>query len=416
MPIIWQSILKRTLADQGILSIVLMFRGIFRPSRFLHKRIPFRLADIGEGISEVQIIQWYVKEGTQIKQFEKIAEVQSDKATVEITSRYDGIVKKLHYGVNDMAKVGEPLIDIETDEKSSIDSSEKESKKPETIKEVKEEKIITSNNDKEFLMMPSVKKYINDNNIDLTRLNIPAGRVTKEDISNALSRSSNTFTEVQMNPVQKAMTRTMEESLKIPHFGYSDEYRMDNLVKIRQEYNEKSNSKISIMPFVIKAVEMALKDFSKLNAHYIDGKLMCSSVINLGIAMDTPQGLVVPVIKDVTRIGAIEKIAEKMADLTDRARRNKLSKEDFEGATLTISNIGTIGGTYASPVIVPPQVCIVAIGKMRTDAVFNGNGAIEPRKLACFSWSADHRVIDGATMARFSNRVKELIENPSYLQ
>lgn len=393
-----------------------MFRGIFRPSRFLHKRIPFRLADIGEGISEVQIIQWYVKEGTQIKQFEKIAEVQSDKATVEITSRYDGIVKKLHYAVHDMAKVGEPLIDIETDEKSSIDLSEKEAKKPETIQEVKEEKIITSNIDKEFLMMPSVRKYINDNNIDLTRLNIPAGRVTKEDILNALSRSSNTFTEVQMNPVQKAMARTMEESLKIPHFGYSDEYRMDNLVKIRQEYNEKSNSKISIMPFVIKAVEMALKDFPKLNSHYIDGKLMCSSVINLGIAMDTPQGLVVPVIKDVSRIGAIEKIAEKMADMTDRARRNKLSKENFEGATITISNIGTIGGTYASPVIVPPQVCIVAIGKMRTDAVFNDNGAIEPRKLACFSWSADHRVIDGATMARFSNRVKELIENPSYLQ
>lgn len=394
-----------------------MFRGIFRPSRFLHKRIPFRLADIGEGISEVQIIQWYVKEGTQIKQFEKIAEVQSDKATVEITSRYDGIVKKLHYAVHDMAKVGEPLIDIETDEKSSIDLSEKEAKKPETIQEVKEEKIITCNIDKEFLMMPSVRKYINDNNIDLTRLNIPAGRVTKEDILNALSRSSNTFTEVQMNPVQKAMARTMEESLKIPHFGYSDEYRMDNLVKIRQEYNEKSNSKISIMPFVIKAVERALKDFPKLNSHYIDGKLMCSSVINLGIAMDTPQGLVVPVIKDVSRIGAIEKIAEKMSDMTDRARRNKLSKENFEGATITISNIGTIGGTYASPVIVPPQVCIVAIGKMRTDAVFNDNGAIEPRKLACFSWSADHRVIDGATMARFSNRVKELIENPSsYLQ
>lgn len=392
-----------------------MFRGIFRPSRFLHKRIPFRLADIGEGISEVQIIQWYVKEGTAIKQFEKIAEVQSDKATVEITSRYDGIVKKLHYGVNDMAKVGEPLIDIETDEKL-VDSSDKETKKPETTQE---EMVTKTNNnkDKDFLMMmPSVRKYINDNNIDIKKLNIPAGRVTKEDILNALSKLSNTFTEYQMNPVQKAMARTMEESLKIPHFGYSDEYRMDNIVKVRQEYNEMSNSKISIMPFVIKAVGMALKDFPKLNSHYVDGKLLCSSVINLGIAMDTPQGLVVPVIKDVTRIGSIEKIAEKMSDLTDRARRNKLSREDFEGATLTVSNIGTIGGTYASPVIVPPQVCIVAIGKMRTNAIFNENGAIEPQKLACFSWSADHRVIDGATMARFSNRVKELIENPSNLQ
>lgn len=395
-----------------------MFRGIFGPSRLLHKRISFRLADIGEGISEVQIIQWHVKEGTAIKQFEKIAEVQSDKATVEITSRYDGIVKKLHYDVNDMAKVGEPLIDIETDEKSSKDSSGELLKIPMEIPQVNEEKNITQIKfDDHFLMMPSVRKYIKENKIDMKKLNIPIGKVTKEDILIALSKTETLrlFTEYHMNPVQKAMARTMEESLKIPHFGYSDQYRMDDLLKIRHEYNEKAVSKISIMPFILKAIGMALKEFPKLNSHYVDGKLMVSSVINLGIAVDTHQGLVVPVIKDVARIGNIEGIAEKMADLTDRARRNKLSKDDFEGATLTVSNIGTIGGTYASPVIVPPQVCILAIGKIRKDAVFNENGSIEPHKLACFSWSADHRAIDGATMARFSNRVKELIEIPSNL-
>jgi 2-oxoisovalerate dehydrogenase E2 component (dihydrolipoyl transacylase) len=389
-------------------------RGIFKSSQFLHKRIPFRLADIGEGISEVQIIQWHVKEGAPVKQFEKIADVQSDKATVEITSRYDGIVKKLHYAVNDMAKVGEPLLDIETDEKSSTDLSEKT--KETNKSQVGEEKKV-NNDENDFFMMPSVRKYIHDNNIDLKKLKMLPGRVRKEDILNALNKTefSNIFTEYKMNPVQKAMSRTMEESLKIPHFGYSDEYRMDNLVKVRQEYNEKSNLNISMMSFVIKAIEIALKDFPKLNAHYVDGKLIFSSVINLGIAIDTPQGLVVPVMKDVARLETIEVIAEQMADLTDRSRRNKLRKDDFEGGTLTVSNIGTIGGTYASPVIVPPQVCIVAIGKMRTNAVFNENGAIEPQKLACFSWSADHRVIDGATMARFSNRVKELIENPSNL-
>lgn len=390
-----------------------MFRasGLFKATRFLHKRIPFKLADIGEGISEVQIIQWHVKEGAKIKQFEKIAEVQSDKATVEITSRYDGIVKKLHYETNEMAKVGEPLIDIETDE--SEQSQDKGTQKSE-IQKTELQKSDTQNTEQypkssdpsgKWLMMPSVRKYIKDNEIDLSKLNLKDGRITKEDILLALNADTN-MKEYQMNPVQKAMAKAMEESLKIPHFGYSDEFRMDNLIKIRNEYS----SKVSMMAFIIKAISTAVKDFPTVNAHYKSDKLWCSSAINLGIAVDTPQGLVVPVLKNVEKMSEMSEISKKLSELTDRARRNKLNKEDFEGATLTISNIGTIGGTYASPKIVPPQVCIVAIGKIRTEAGFTETGAIEPHKMACFSWSADHRALDGATMARFSNRVKELIE------
>lgn len=390
-----------------------MFRasGLFKATRFLHKRIPFKLADIGEGISEVQIIQWHVKEGAKIKQFEKIAEVQSDKATVEITSRYDGIVKKLHYETNEMAKVGEPLIDIETDE--SEQSQDKGTQKSE-IQKTELQKSDTQNTEQypkssdpsgKWLMMPSVRKYIKDNELDLSKLNLKDGRITKEDILLALNAATN-MKEYQMNPVQKAMAKAMEESLKIPHFGYSDEFRMDNLIKIRNEYS----SKVSMMAFIIKAISTAVKDFPTVNAHYKSDKLWCSSAINLGIAVDTPQGLVVPVLKNVEKMSEMSEISKKLSELTDRARRNKLNKEDFEGATLTISNIGTIGGTYASPKIVPPQVCIVAIGKIRTEAGFTETGAIEPHKMACFSWSADHRALDGATMARFSNRVKELIE------
>lgn len=380
--------------------------GVFRITKFLHKRVPFKLADIGEGISEVQIIQWHVKEGSEIKQFEKIAEVQSDKATVEITSRYDGIVKKLHYNVNDMAKVGNPLIDIETSlETSGNEENLKVADEQEKTFELKTETV--AKNGSGLLMLPSVRKYVKENNIDLSKLNL-SGRVTKEDILKKLSMKATDCVEIQMNPVQKAMSRVMEESLKIPHFGYNDEYRMDNLLKRRQDYNEKSTVKVSMMPFIIMAVRMALKDFPKINSHFVDGKLMHFPILNLGIAVDTSQGLVVPVIKNVP--DSIEEIAVKLGDITDRARRNKLNKEDFEGATLTISNIGTIGGTYASPVIVTPQVCIAAIGKIRIIPVYNDAGELEAQKLACFSWSADHRAIDGATMAKFSNRTKELIE------
>lgn len=387
--------------------------GIFKATRFLHKILPFKLADIGEGISEVQIIQWHVKEGSKIKQFEKIAEVQSDKATVEITSRYDGIVKKLHYKANEIAKVGEPLIDIETDEKIISNPIEEPSKQivEETCQKSGEHQPKSSQKTDKLMMMPSVRKFVKDNNIDLSKLdlsNVKDGKISKEEILSALANSNNPNAEYIMNPVQKAMARTMEESLKIPHFGYYDEYRMDNLLKIRNEYSPK----VSIMPFIIKAIATAVKRFPKINAHYKDGKLFCSSAVNFGIAIDTPQGLVAPVLKNIEKMTEIEEISEKLLDLTDRARNNKLNKEDFEGATLTISNIGTIGGTYASPVIIPPQVCIVAIGKIRSEVFFNEAGKIEPYKMAAFSWSADHRAVDGATMARFSNLVKELIEFP----
>lgn len=405
-------------SEPGAVCLRLMLQSIFRATRFLQKRVSFKLADIGEGISEVQIIQWYVKEGNSIKQFDKIAEVQSDKATVEITSRYDGKVSKLHYNLNDMAKVGEPLIDIETDEKTDLKSKslskEIESMKPISESEVKATKQLEDTGD--YLMLPSVRKYIRENEINLDSLSgllIKKGQVlTKEDIKEAIDSAKcgqdlNQFYEHKMNPVQKAMTRAMEQSLKIPHFGYNDEYGMDNLAKVRSIFK----IKVSPLTLIIKALDLAVKDFPIINSHYKDGVVLCSNILNLGIAIDTPQGLVVPVLKKVNEIESIEEIASKLIDLTERARKNKLNQEDFDGATLTISNVGTIGGTYTSPIIVPPQVCIGAIGKIRTVPSYKeGSELVVPRKIACFSWSADHRVVDGATMARFSNRVKEIIE------
>ena len=279
-------------------------------------------------------------------------------------------------------------------------------------------------NSKEFIMMPSVRKFLKEKQIEVSKLNLKILKkekghvITIEDILKAIEcekipqndLDSCSFVEYQMNPIQKSMARAMQESLKIPHFGYCDEYRMDGVIKYRDEINAKSKVKISMLPIIIKAIIKALKEFPTINVHYIDGKLFTSSILNLGIAVDTPQGLVVPVLKNLTEAMNLEIINEKLNDVSDRARRNKLNKEDFEGATLTISNIGTIGGTYTNPVIVSPQVCIVAIGKIRKVPYFNENGAIQPQQMACFSWSADHRAIDGATLARFSNRIKEILD------
>lgn len=416
-----------------------MFRrafSIFRKTNFLQKNVPFILADIGEGIKEVQIIQWYVKEGSTIRQFEKIAEVQSDKATVEITSRYDGIIKRLCYQPNEMAKVGDPLVEIETETEefdkenknenssqqlsSSLENINKTSEKIKSVKYEAENLKSLPSKSKEIIILPSVRHFAKENNVDLNMVTPTGtdGRITKEDIIHYMknigpieNNNDNVFIEYSQNPIQKTMSRAMQESLNIPHFGYSDEYQFDNLLAKRKVWIEKTGKKISLMAFIVKAIAAASIDFPLINSHYIDGKVLVSKSINIGIAVDTPQGLVVPVLKDLEG-KQVEDIAETLNDLTDRSRRNKLSKDDFTGATLTISNIGTIGGTYASPVIVPPQTCIGAIGKIRTVAAFNTSGGIEPHQMACFSWSADHRVMDGATMAKFSNRVKGFIENP----
>jgi 2-oxoisovalerate dehydrogenase E2 component (dihydrolipoyl transacylase) len=229
----------------------------------------------------------------------------------------------------------------------------------------------------------------------------------------------------------KAMTR----SLQIPHFGYSDEIIMTACHQLRNQINESlaknSNGsgliKISYMPILIKALSTALRDFPILNACIIDGhdpttaKLQYREAHNIGIAMDTPAGLVVPNIKWVQNKSILE-IAEELRRLQQAGKKNALQPSDFADGTISFSNIGVIGGTYLSPVLVSSEMCIGAIGKIqrlpRFESVMDPvTGELVEKVVAQqvmnASWSADHRVIDGATMARFSETWKQLIENPS---
>lgn len=436
-------------------SLLLNSSRLFHKSAILRKLIPFKLADIGEGITEVQIIQWHVKEGARIKQFDKIAEVQSDKATVEITSRYDGVVKKLYYSVNDMAKVGEPLVDIDTgDSDIKVESSEGvETEQSEGVKAESSEGMKTEPNenmemkdgapknapnyasiiatDSGLKMLPSVRRLAKEQGIDLRGITGTGrdGRILKEDLiaskdSNQLKQtkeyahSTLTMSPIILNPVKKAMIKSMQASLSIPHFVYGDEYRMDPLMAARQQFIEATGQKISLLPFIFKAISRALSDFPAINAHYFPDREYYAAVAehNITMAVDTQQGLSVPVLKSIQG-KSVPEIAKMMAELLGRARENKLRKEDFQDATISFSNIGSIGGTYASPVIVPPQVAIGALGRSRPIMVPNSSIAsgFEVQQMAAVSWAADHRVIDGASMARFSNRVKELLESPLLL-
>ncbi|KAF4512381.1 hypothetical protein G6O67_001529 [Ophiocordyceps sinensis] len=238
----------------------------------------------------------------------------------------------------------------------------------------------------------------------------------------------------------KAMTR----SLAIPHFLYADELDLSNLARLRarlnrvlaaqqssaaaaggsglDEANQQQPTKLSYLPFIIKAVSMALYQFPLLNARVeVDaadsgGKpsLVMRSQHNIGVAMDTPQGLVVPVIKDVGSLSIVA-MAGELGRLQRLAAAGRLSPGDMAGGTITVSNIGNIGGTYLSPVVVEREVAILGIGRMRVVPAFDDQDRVVRKHVCNFSWSADHRVVDGATMARAAEVVRRVVEEPDVM-
>ena len=228
---------------------------------------------------------------------------------------------------------------------------------------------------------------------------------------------------ISLTPIQSHMFKTMTRSLSIPHFLYADEINLTPLSTLRESLKAHPTplQKLSYLPFIIKAMSIALKDYPLLNARVetssekgIPPKLIMREKHNIGIAMDTPQGLHVPNIKNVAALSILD-IADQLMYLQSLARASKLSATDLTGGTITVSNIGSIGGTYVSPVLVQSEVAILGVGKARTVPAFNEKGEVVKKHVGNFSWSADHRVVDGATMARMGERVRVLLEEPGMM-
>lgn len=230
-----------------------------------------------------------------------------------------------------------------------------------------------------------------------------------------------TESSVRLTPIQSAMFKTMTKSLNTPHLLYADEIDVGDITSIRKKLasDAKDPKKITFLPFIVKAVSLALNEFPILNARVdttdpAKPKLVMRAKHNIGIAMDTPNGLIVPNIKDVAN-RSIYDIAAEIARLSALGKEGKLTPTDLNGGTITVSNIGNIGGTYVAPVIVPTEVAILGVGRTRTVPVFDEQGQVARGEQVNFSWSADHRVIDGATMARMGNRVRNFIEAPELM-
>lgn len=218
--------------------------------------------------------------------------------------------------------------------------------------------------------------------------------------------------------IQSQMFKTMTKSLTIPHLLYADELNINAMTALRRKLasNPNNTQKVTSLAFIIKAVSLALEEYPILNAK-VDAsdpsspKLIMRANHNIGIGMDTPQGLIVPNIKNVGAKSIFE-IAAEISRLSALGKEGKLKPADITGGTITVSNIGNIGGTYLAPVIVPTEVAILGVGRSRVLPVFDENGQVTKGEMVNFSWSADHRVIDGATMARMASKVKEFVEEP----
>lgn len=251
-----------------------------------------------------------------------------------------------------------------------------------------------------------------------------------EDIPSLVSFTDSETT-VPLTPIQMQMFKIMTKSLSIPHFLFSDDIHLDPLVACRSRINSElvnrngsgsqeggRGQRLSYMPFFIKAMSLALLDYPILNARLCtDGEkpaLILRQKHNIGVAMDTPGGLVVPNIKNVQSLSIYE-IGEELQRLQKAGACGKLSPADLKGGTITLSNIGNIGGRVVSPIIVENEVAILGIGKARVVPAFGPQGDVVPKTEIVLSWSADHRVIDGATMARMATLMKDLVENPDLM-
>lgn len=419
----------------------------------------FVLPDIGEGIVECELVEWRIKEGDFINEDQSVADVSTDKALVEITAMHTGRVNKLYYQQGDIAKVHTPLFSIDVDVDTNVDASVKRNQNSVVeVNEAADKPTISTNQDanqyakgiqlnNNALATPAVRRIARENNLDLSL--VPSsgkdGRVLKDDVLNYLNEdasslpASSQVASKSMNGspgvtatiiasqkdriepikgIRAIMASAMSESVAtIPHFTYADEIDMSQLMALRAELKEqyaKQGIRLTMMPFFIKALSLSLKQFpilnSQVNADCTELKYLASH--NIGMAVDSPSGLLVPNIKNVQDLSIVE-IAEQSHRLTEQARAGRMSPSDLKDGTITISNVGAIGGTIATPIISKPQVAIVALGRVQTLPRFDVEGNVSAAKIMTISWSGDHRVIDGATMAHFSNTWKALLENPA---
>ena len=406
----------------------------------------FKFPDVGEGITEGEIVKWVVKEGDKVKEDDVLGQIETDKAVVDIPSPKSGTILKIHIKEGEIVKVGETLVTI-GEESEKISEKKKEIKKEERkttsvvgsleeaeeeIPIIKESKVVK---EKEVLAMPYVRKLAKELNVDITRIKGSGkdSRITEEDIRNAkvekLEEKKPEFKivkkydiygyveRVPLKGVRKTIARNMiRSSNEIAAVTSMDDVDITKLSEIREKEKkiaEEKGVKLTFLPFIIKAVITALKEHPYLNSSLENEEIILKKYYNIGVAIDTEYGLLVPVVKGVEQKSILD-IAKEIFSLADKARNRKIDLADLKGGTFTITNYGSIGGNYGTPIINYPEAAILGLGRI-FDRVMSINKRLEVRKILPLSLTFDHRILDGAEAARFLNKLKGYLEDPDLM-
>lgn len=405
----------------------------------------FKLPDIGEGVSEGEIVKWHVKEGDHISKDQDMVEVMTDKVTVKIPSPVEGTVRKIIFSEGHVVKVGSEMIQIDTAEPASVTSSDKKAPEPPVSSEVEKragnemQAQTPSENIQRILASPAVRRIARDRNIDLSSVKGTAenGRITLDDLERFIENLSETTHPVQqrseITPVSvprsepqsavlipdevlepRGLRRLIFEKMTkskqiIPHFTVVEEVDMTRISSIISELAA-MNTKVTFTSFFVKASTVVLKEFPYLNAVYNETahNYTLRKVYNIGIAVDTPNGLTVPVIMNADSKSLVQ-IASEISDLSSRARSSDLKLNEVQNSTFTVTNVGTIGGLMSTPIINYPEVAILGVHRVRK-VIEDG----QARMKTYLALSCDHRLIDGAMATRFLVRLKDILEKPEY--
>lgn len=419
----------------------------------------FKLPDIGEGIHEGEILKWFVKEGEEIKEDDPLCEVQNDKAVVEIPSPVEGKVLEIVVPEGTVAVVGDPLIKIEAEgyeannEETASNEDESESD-AQTVVEVTEPKEAAPSQGEEtskrVIAMPSVRKYAREQGVTIAEVTGTGknGRILKDDIDRFLAGDDVSEEKVEqldttavdeertervapvsggeypetrekLRGIRKVIAEAMVNSkTRAPHVTLMDEVDVTELVAHRKRFKEvaaEQGIKLTYLPYVVKALISASKKYPILNAAVDDDaeEIVYKHYYNIGIAADTDKGLLVPVVKDADRKSLFE-ISANINELADKARNGKLTAEEMKGASNTITNIGSAGGQWFTPVLNYPEAVILGIGRISEKPVVR-NGEIVVAPVLALSLSFDHRIVDGATAQLALNQIKRLLNDPQLI-
>ena len=424
----------------------------------------FKLPDIGEGIAEGEIVKWFVKPGDTINEDDTLLEVQNDKSVEEIPSPVTGTVKNVLVPEGTVAQVGDVLVEIDAPGHNDVpaptaapkaEAPQAAAAAPTTAATATV--VTAANPDKRVLAMPSVRQYAREKDVDISQVTATGkgGRVIKEDVDQFISGGSqapvaateaNTETTAApqaeapkaaapkafvsnlgdletreaLTPTRKAIAKAMVNSKHTaPHVTLHDEVEVSKLWDNRKRFKEvaaQQDTKLTFLPYVVKALTTTVKKYPVLNASIDDAKqeIVYKHYYNIGIATDTDHGLYVPNVKNADTKGLFA-IADEINEKAALAHDGKLSAEDMRNGTITISNIGSVGGGFFTPVINYPEVAILGVGTISQQPIVNAEGEIVVGRVMKLSLSFDHRIVDGATAQKAMNNIKRLLADPELM-